>query len=313
MKLTELVNRFALLKLKVTTQLTAPLCIGFAGDMLHNNFGIALKAVDPQLASDIYQTDGQVKQFVLTPDAPLKRQYVVGETLSFELTLFNQLCTHLPKILQALSVWQQQGYIPDKQRHLSARFILTAIDCDTPLMPSQRLFAFNQWSNLPQPYLLADALDGIFQHFDRIDSSHSSCLGAAITLHSPLRLTFENNELRQQPSADIYFNAIARRLWLLAKTANLVDDTTEVKDDYYNSIPSSANIRLVNHNVEFTDLKRLNGRNNQSKNLGGLMGDIQYQDLNIHHLALLEIGKLLNIGNKTTFGFGAYQWQLLVW
>jgi hypothetical protein len=145
MKLTELVNCFTLLKLKITTQLTAPLHIGgFAGDMLHNNFGIALKAVDPKLASDIYQTDGQVKQFVLTPDAPMKKQYAIGEILSFELTLFNQICSYLPQILQALSLWQQQGFIPDKQRHLSARFTLTATDCDTPLMPSQRLFAFNQ-------------------------------------------------------------------------------------------------------------------------------------------------------------------------
>jgi hypothetical protein len=313
MEFNELVSSFALLKLKVVTRLQQPLNIGgFAGDMLHNNWGLVLKAIDPQLADDIYDTNGQVKQFVIAPADALKKQYTKDEAFEFELTLFNQCCMYLPVILNALEVWQNKGFMPDKKQRQGAQFTLETITSEAPLMPPQRIFGFNQWSKLPQPFLLGDALDGVFQNLARTIDNEQTKLGAAITLHSPVRLTFQNSELRQSPTADIWFNAIARRLWLLAKMADLVIDDAANRDVFYTGLPIQSEVTLTNHNTEFTDFQRYSAKQRQSQNLGGLLGSFSYQAVDIRHLAMLEVGQYLKIGNKTTFGFGGYGWCLLV-
>jgi hypothetical protein len=313
MEFNELVGCFALLKLKVVTRLQQPLSIGgFAGDMLHNNWGLVLKEIDPQLANDIYDTNGQVKQFVIAASEPVKTEYVQGEAFEFELTLFNQCCVYLPAILNALEVWQTVGFMPDKQHRHGARFVLETIDSEAPFLPSQRIYGFNHWSKLPQPFLLAEALDCIFQHFSRAVTDEEIQVNAAITLKSPVRLTFENSELRQPPAPDIWFKAISRRLWLLSCSAQLVSDTKEQRDLFYDSLQTRIQTTITNHTVEFVDLRRYCAKSKRSQNLGGLLGCFSLQNLDIGQLALLEVGRYLCIGNKTTFGFGHYQWCLQV-
>jgi hypothetical protein len=313
MELKQLVNNFALLKLKVVSRMCQPLKIsGFAGDMLHNNLGAVLKLVDVELANAIYDTNGQVKQFVIVPMQPLQREYQQGELFEFELTLFNQCCVHLPAILNALEEWQSQGFKPDKRHQRGAIFKLQSVDSLAPLMPPVRLYGCNKWYKLPQPFLLADALDGIFQNLSNAWDQEQPSLGASITLTTPIRLTFDNAPQRTAPIAEIWFKAISRRLWFLAKAANLVIDDVNSRDMYYQNLPQNHDVILTNNHTDFVDLKRYDAKQKVGQNLGGLLGGFDYENLDIHHLALLEVGQYLNVGNKTTFGFGGFNWCLIV-
>ena len=313
MEFEQLLDNFALIKLNIVTRLNQALNIGgFAGDMLHNNWGKVVKSVDVDLANEMYDPQGQVKQFVITPVEPLKTDYQAGEEFAFQLLLFNHCCSHLPQVLNALVNWQNIGFIPDKRRQNGVLFNIVTIDSIAPLRPVQRIYGYDHWGKLPQPYMLSEALDGVFQNLSQTWADQQPVFGATVSLHTPVRLTFENHQVQQAPTADIWFNAIARRLWLLAKAADLVLDNVDHRDQFYHNLPLQNQPQLINRNSEFVDLKRYSARDRNSQSLGGLLGNFSYQQLDIHHLALLEVGHKLKIGNKTTFGFGCYQWQLMV-
>lgn len=270
-----------------------------AGSLFHGAFGWALRDAAPRLWSAAYGPlpQGAIRPFALLP--PSSGRWQQGETLQFELSLFADLAKDPAGICAALLVMGERGLGPQRITFRLQQLI--------QIFPEgQQLIWTRSRPDLPlavQP----QALDQFLISAATLWSSLSyTALLAQMTCRSRLHIKEQGRVLQHAPAAITVVKTIARRLFSLTETV-----CEQEKLAIYESFDSLASISLAwDHSREDT-FQRFSSRTRQHHQIEGVAGGWGYQGANIIQLLpWLAIGKWLHVGSKTTFGFGAIDWQL---
>ena len=127
----------------------------------------------------------------------------------------------------------------------------------------------------------------------------------AIQLISPLRLKEQGSIIKNYaPSLSSLLGHIKRRLALLVL---FWVDENPLWQSYLKLPVLVGDHQLLDSPVYFEDWLRYSGSRKELLPFGGLLGEICYQGDIYKALAWLEVGELLQIGGKTTFGLGSYR------
>ncbi len=276
-------DRFYILHLNVTicfeqdTQLPP-----FKGAMLHGWFGHALKASDEKAYHLCYgdHHGQQPKPYILCPNGDHKTQWQKGELYCFDLVLFGSSIELTDSVLVGLKIGEKLGFGRER-----TPFTITSISTYS---------ALGKVSGV-HPMRLIERL------------SHQDMMGDELALQfvTPTRIKHHGRILRQNlPGLDFWCNQILRRLTQLCRF--WVDDNPQLLDDLYQERPLLARHQVTSH-CYYEDWQRYSHRQKEQLPFGGLKGQISFHgDINAAK-PLLEIGQILHLGGKTTFGLGRYQ------
>lgn len=122
---------------------------------------------------------------------------------------------------------------------------------------------------------------------------------------SPLRIKHQGRFLQNEvPSLSLMMNNIQRRLLLLTQFW-LSDDAKW--EHFLRQRVVLGEHRLLNQLVHYEDWQRYSLSRQKFLPFGGLMGEFSYEGDIYPAINWLQIGELLQIGGKTTFGLGEYR------
>ena len=79
----------------------------------------------------------------------------------------------------------------------------------------------------------------------------------------------------------------------------------------YKKFPYEIKGEIINKNLQFKELTRLSNRQKTTMNMGGLIGEIEFKNLNKECFEVLKLGELLGVGKQTVFGLGKIEMEEL--
>jgi len=268
-----------------------------AGTLLHGALGWAMREAAPRLWLAAYGplTQGEVRPLTLHPPT-LPCQWQAGSQVVFGLSLYGDLSRDLKGVLSALQLMGQRGLG-------SARvsFQVEQLIQQTP-MGQRLLWVATLPAQLlcPHPGGLTDALLGSMALCDDVPVQL-----AQIQAVSRLHIKEQGKPIRQAPSALLLGRAVCRRLLSL-----LGEVSSEEQGRLYGLLDGLESLHLCWDQCSQTPLQRYSARQQQQHHIDGLMGSWAYRGQVIHLLPWLVIGEWIQVGTKTSFGYGSIQWQL---
>jgi len=131
-----------------------------------------------------------------------------------------------------------------------------------------------------------------------------------IKLHLPTRLRLKNKNRLQKdkPEFQLIITRLSGRLKTLEK-AYMEKETQQ--DSYQELIHKAKAITIKNSKIKWDDWDRFSGSQKKWMKFGGLMGDVTYTGNLQPFMEPLELGEWLHIGNKTSFGLGKYEMEIV--
>lgn len=283
-----LISNFNLLKLNVTIQFQQDTVLpAFKGSMLHGWFGHALKAADENAFFVCYgeHANQQPKPYIICPNGDHKTHWQKGELYSFDITLFGQATQLVDKLFIAMKLGETLGF--GTQR---TPFRILSIASITP----------TGYKAGVQEFTLADAL--AIKPIDYLNEEEKE---VAVTFVTPVRIKYQGNICRNTiPDLNFFVNQILRRLIQLSRFWVLDDQV--LFDSIYDYRPVIRSHQVTNH-CYFEDWQRFSQKSQEFLPFGGLKGQVSFCGEINHSIPLLQIGEVLHIGGKTTFGLGKYQ------
>lgn len=119
---------------------------------------------------------------------------------------------------------------------------------------------------------------------------------ATLKLITPLRIKSNNRFVRNSKDLDIkgLINSIYQRQRML-----------EGKERQ--KLPFTPTLTVKNAFVNFKDLTRYSSRQKGSLKIGGLLGYIELENIDLESYKLLKLAELIAIGKQTVFGLGKVQ------
>lgn len=281
-KLYALAEQMLILRLHCTFQLQESGELPtFKGSMLHGWLGQQLLKQDAELYHLLYteHAQQQPKPYALACH-DFRTHYVKNSTLSFQLTLFGSAVQLAERILQALCTLP----LGVGQHRLAIK--VQTIASETPTGLSLGIHP------LPLLALITPAPPQVIQ-------------AVCLQLQSPLRIKQRGSIIKNgQPPLPVILNQIQKRL--AALMLFWVDDNPAWQ------IFLNEHVRLGEHQelsnaTYFEDWQRYSNSRQKLLPFGGLLGEVSYQG-DIHNaLDWLQIGQVLQLGGKTTFGLGCYK------
>ena len=79
----------------------------------------------------------------------------------------------------------------------------------------------------------------------------------------------------------------------------------------YKKFPYEIKGEIINKNLQFKELTRLSNRQKTTMNMGGLIAEIEFKNLNKECFEVLKLGELLGVGKQTVFGLGKIEMEEL--
>jgi len=113
----------------------------------------------------------------------------------------------------------------------------------------------------------------------------------ALTLTTPLRMKYQGKILSQKPSLETLLYSITNRL-------NEIKNLPRVKLTY------EPTYKEKNASVKFVDQTRRSNRQKTKLQIGGIIGEIEYEKIDEKSLILLQLGEIIGVGKQTVFGMG---------
>ena len=77
----------------------------------------------------------------------------------------------------------------------------------------------------------------------------------------------------------------------------------------YKKFPYEIKGEIINKDLHFKELTRLSNRQKTTMNMGGIIGEIEYENLGKECFEVLKLGELLGVGKQTVFGLGKIKVQ----
>lgn len=200
-----------------------------------------------------------------------------GETLQFHLVLTGAALQQLPLISYA---WQRAG---QRLGHGAAQ--LEQIEQQTP-----------------QGYIPVHLNGKALQHNTLVELTTDPISSATLEFVTPLRLQDNGSALgRQRLSESALLMALARRISLIAEQ----HWQRPLNIDFPAYKASLAQVQ-GEATLNWRDWTRYSSRQQQTMQLGGVVGTWQLQQLPPEAALLLRLGEWLHVGKNASFGLGQY-------
>jgi hypothetical protein len=274
----------------------------YKGSTFHGGFGWALKETSETLYQEVFESKNAsghtlIKPFVITPPLELTRDYFSNSRFSFGLKLFGKHAKNAQEILISLFIWQKLGIGSTR-----SKFQIQSIDLK---VGGSNLRVYQK--NL-KPLLMPDSqyLGAQLQHnlaMQKIDISKGALV--FIEALTPLKLKKEGELNKTAPELDKFLWAISHRL---AGLIHALGDKSNAS--IQKLLPYTPAINLKADASFYTSIDRYSKSQKQNHQLEGLLGSWCYEIEQEEYFSWLKLGELINIGNKTSFGFGSYQLAL---
>lgn len=280
--LQELTSRFRLVKLDIAIKFEKGGALpDFKGSMLHGWFGHALRGGGDNAYPILFgQHDAQhPKPYIICPSLDHKTKWQAGEIYHFELTLFGDAVAIVDKVLSAIKYGQKLGLGPERMP-----FKLITVSSHTP--SGKRLGVV--------PTLLSDWITA------GINPEEQSEL--AIEFITPMRTKY-HGQIVKAPVDDLNFwcRQVIRRLVKLSEFW-VCDDKVLFNAIYEQQLP--IRVSASEKNGYFEDWQRYSLRQEEQLPFGGVKGQVSFYGFLGLAPVLMQIGEVLHIGSKTTFGLG---------
>jgi len=112
-----------------------------------------------------------------------------------------------------------------------------------------------------------------------------------LQLKTPLRIKHQNKILSKKPPLEILLYSIQNRL-------------TQIKDEPRVKLTFTPSYKESKADIRFQDQTRRSNRQKTKLQIGGIVGEINYKEIDEKSLMLLKVGEIIGVGKQTVFGMG---------
>ena len=248
----------------------------FIGSTLRGAFGVSLKKVvciNPSLkCKGCFAKDSCLYyEFFEEKNKAHKYRFDIKlnpKKYNFKLYLFEDATQRLPYVVSALhKMLTKQGLTRDRKT-----FEIKKIKCNDKTIYKDGKF---------------DLKDIKPQRFE-IDSISKDI---NLELKTPLRIKHQNKLLNKKPPLEILLYSIQNRL-------------AQIKDEPIAKLPFEPSYKEGRYNITFKDQTRRSNRQKTKLQIGGIIGEINYHDIDEKSYILLKLGEIIGVGKQTVFGMG---------
>lgn len=271
-----------------------------AGALFHGSLGWAMHDAAPELwqlgYGELEQQDSRPFS-ILPPKTPC--QWQEGDLLWFEFVGLAQMSQQLPELMQSFIRMGERGL-----GHHRLGFAVQQVVQHTP--NGQCLLWQHHLPVLAMNYQSGLLHSALLQSVALSEQIPSDSMAVRVECLSRLRLKEQGKVLQSAPSAVQIARAVCRRLLSVQLTTDIE------KDQLYQSIANLAPIQIYQDNTRRSDLRRYSQHQQQKHAIEGISGDWVYSGPQVKQLLpWLALARWLHLGGKTSFGFGAIEWQVM--
>lgn len=249
----------------------------FIGSQIRGAFGYALKKVtciNPSYQCEECFAAQNCLYFQFYEEKNSYHKYrldfELGQSFyNFSFYLFDDVTQKVPYIVSALHMMlTQNGLGKERIKFSSFDMFINDISC----MKDDKIV-------LPKEYSKRFEIEKISKNIK-------------LKLITPLRIKKENRFLRgDEIELKSLINSIyQRQMKILGRD--------------FKKFPYEIKGEITNKKLHFKELTRLSNRQQTTMNMGGIMGEIEFKDLNKECFEVLKLGELLGVGKQTVFGLG---------
>ncbi len=299
--LQQIASRILVLPLAVTIRLDADCALdSYKGSTFHGGLGRALAQVAPLMAARLYlESDDQAsKPFALEPPLTERTDVKAGELLQFRLTIFGDAVDGVGELVAALKRWGTNGLGPQRAPFTLVDIaVRQAIGPAISLSPRSLSRAAGMAKSVAQ---LATAANGSQILPDAVNS-------LVVTAETRLRIQHRGELLRAAPAPEVLMSAVGQRLLAVAAVAGVTELPT--LRELLGNRDVVTDCHLSADYTHYADWQRYSLRDECHVPLGGVVGAWVYEGKVAPLLPWLAVGQWLQLGNKTTFGFGRFSYS----
>lgn len=289
--LNDLISVFRLVKLQVTLRLDQATTLpDFKGALWHGWFGHVLKGHDEYIYHVCYgeHDQQQPKPYLICPNNDHKTDWKKGELIDFELCLFGSAVQLAPQIICAIESASKKSSL--------------GLGCDRARFSVVSIASLTPWGRLAGVHICT-----LGEWLEKKYCSSYISNEIALTLMTPVRLKQQGRVIKHNPPMlSFWVNQILRRIIQISRF--WIMDKPELFALAYKECERCIPIdNTVHADCYFENWQRYSLKQQKQLPFGGLKGQISfYGDINAL-LPIFQIGELIHIGGKTTFGLGKYQ------
>lgn len=270
-----------------------------AGALFHGSFGWALHEVAPELWDLAYGelTQQESRPFCILPPA-LPCQWQRGDTVTFAIVALATMALQPDRLLATVIRMGKRG--------LGSRQIRFTLQQATQLTPDGPILLLLQGVAVTARPAPTSVLARAVEQANTLAAVMSD-VAIRVQCSSRLRLKDQGKVLRRAPTALQIARAICRRLC----TVQQVNEAE--KTALYQLLSPLEQIVLRQDESRQDQMQRYSNKQQQQHPIEGICGWWLYSGAAVPMLLpWLAIGQWLQLGGKTSFGFGAIEWQLVV-
>jgi len=266
-------------KLDISLKPSSITPLSFIGSTLRGAFGVSLKKVvcinpsyacegcfakDNCLFYDFYELKNRAHQYRFDFDMNPKNY-------DFSLYLFEGATEKLPYVISAIhKMLTEQGLGVNRDK-----FEIENILCNNKSIYNEGKFDLKDVQKKEfTPKVLTNNNNNI-----------------TLQLLTPLRMKYQGKLLNKKPPLETLLYSITNRL-------------AEIKELPKNKLTFTPSYKEKSAKVQFVDQTRRSNRQKTKLQIGGVMGEIVYAEIDEKSLILLELGEIIGVGKQTVFGMG---------
>jgi CRISPR-associated endoribonuclease Cas6 len=194
----------------------------------------------------------------------------------FSFYLFDNVCEKLPYIVSALHMMlTQNGLGKEKVKYSDFEMYINDKSC----LQNGKIF-------LPKEYIKTFFIDNRSKNI-------------RLKFLTPLRIKKENRFLRGE---EIELNSLINSIY---------QRQMKLLNRDYKKFPYEIQGEIIRKNLKYKELTRLSSRQKTTMNMGGIVGEIEFKNLNKESYEVLKLGELLGVGKQTVFGLGKIKMEEL--
>lgn len=217
--------------------------------------------------------------------------------LNFGLTLIGQAIDYLPYMIYAIGEMARNGL--GYQRN---PFELKEAYAICEKGSKTRIYS-GETQQIVTPVLVARSLSELVKtRLEQLKNEAVEGGSLKIRFVTPTRIRVAGNVL-----TEISFQLLVKNMLRRVSMLMEIYGGKKLDWDYRGLIDSAAEVKTVSSKLEWNDWERYSSRQNAKINLGGFIGEVEYQGKALtKFLPLILAGELLHVGSGTSFGLGKY-------
>lgn len=255
----------------------------FAGQLWRSGLGLSLSEAFPLVFTQLFgESAQQGRLYALeTPSQVI----APGEEFTLGIKLFGPACAHAMACVQAIARLGEIGLGENRMRFM---LIAASVDGNPPFFSVDR--GIEDWPKATSAQALLTA-----------ENSPANALEVEFT--SPLRIKENNRPYFGELSFSMLIRRIYGRLAQLCEEAGQANPLSRA--DYQMLLLGADRVSLVTgESMNKTSIRRRSSRTGNTMDFEGLLGKCRYQGDLSPYLGLLRLAEVMQLGGKTTFGFG---------